>query len=147
MEAVFESNLVPAPGDSLLLSGTFAGMGYGAADPGIALSVADDGDSSNQLITEAVFIDDPAAVPLVINEIMADPQPGYHEWVEIYNSGEQAIALDNLRFSDSRDTLSIAAGGGLFLPVSMCCWPGIRRCWRNMPPMRRRCTYWVSSRL
>lgn len=116
VEAVFESNLVPAPGDSLLLSGTFAGMGYGAADPGIALSVADDGDSSNQLITEAVFIDDPAAVPLVINEIMADPQPGYHEWVEIYNSGEQAIALDNLRFSDSRDTLSIAAGGRVISP-------------------------------
>ncbi|MCB0294413.1 MAG: lamin tail domain-containing protein, partial [Calditrichaeota bacterium] len=70
----------------------------------------DDGDSSNQLITETVFVDDPAAVPLVINEIMADPLPGYHEWVEIYNSGAEAVPLENLHFSDSRDTMSISAG-------------------------------------
>ena len=110
VQAIFESSIVPAPGDSLLLSGEFAGMGYGEADPGIALSLADDGDSSNQLITETVFVDDPAAVPLVINEIMADPLPGYHEWVEIYNSSAESVPLENLHFSDSRDTLSISAG-------------------------------------
>lgn len=116
VEAVFESNLVPAPGDSLLLSGEFAGMGYGEADPGIALSVVDDGDSSNQLITATVFVDDPAAVPLVINEIMADPQAGYHEWVEIYNPGALPVALGHLQFSDSRDTLSLAAGERMLSP-------------------------------
>lgn len=114
--AVFESFIVPAPGDSLLLSGEFAGMGFGAADLGIALSLADDGDSTNQLITETVFIDDPAAVPLVINEIMADPLPGYHEWVEIYNAGEVALPLAQLHFSDSRDTLSLAAGERMLAP-------------------------------
>ncbi len=97
-----------SPGDSLILRGQFSDLPFGELHPGVALQIEGDGDTTNNVAVATVFVDNPAGVPVVINEIMFQPRTGYEEWVELYNRGEEPVNLRLLSFADSRDTISIS---------------------------------------
>ncbi len=109
---IIETGEVPtelAPGDSLAVEDRFENPPYGPLRPGVYLSVPGDGDTLNNVATHPVFVDDPARVGIIINEIMFEPASGLGEWVELYNRGSTEVNLRNVLFADARDTLLISA--------------------------------------
>lgn len=54
--------------------------------------------------------------PLVINEILYRPRPGYLEWVEVFNRGQYSLNINQWKFADARDTVIIPAGSTLVEP-------------------------------
>ncbi len=97
-----------ASGDSVELSGTFRNVGFGEWDFGVSISTPGDADSSNNIIVKTIFVDDPGAVDLAINEIQFAPETGFDEWIELANFGNSEINLRQLFFADSRDTVLIS---------------------------------------
>ena len=97
-----------ASSDSVELNGTFRNIGFGEWDFGVAVSTPGDADSSNNIIVKTIFVDDPGAVDLAINEIQFAPETGFDEWVELANFGNSEINLRRLFFADSRDTVLIS---------------------------------------
>ena len=54
--------------------------------------------------------------PLVINEILYSPQPGFPEWIELLNRGQYDLNINQWKFADARDTVTISAGSPLVEP-------------------------------
>ncbi len=100
--------LTLASGDSSIINGAFDGLPFGEIDLGVAIVSPVDEDTTNNVFTQSIFVDDPAGIGIVINEIMFEPETGREEWVEIFNDGDSEVNLRNVYFSDSRDTVQIS---------------------------------------
>lgn len=96
------------PGDSLMLEGKFDEVPAGQVSLGIAVAVDNDEDLSNNVGVETIYVSDPGSQRIIINEIMAAPNPGYAEWVELFNPGTSDINLGDIYFADARDTVRIS---------------------------------------
>lgn len=107
IETITISNPVAA-GDSLLIEDQFVDIPSGNVAFGIAVLVANDEDLSNNVMTQIIFVNDPVGVQIIINEIMANPQPGNDEWVELFNTGSSEINLRDIYFADAVDTVQVS---------------------------------------
>lgn len=106
---IFQNNTALAMDDSTVLSGEFKNIPFGDVVFAAAVLLDEDEDSTNNVAAQPVYVDNPTGENIVINEIMAEPQPGLEEWVELYNTGNQALNLRNIYFADARDTIQICS--------------------------------------
>lgn len=105
----FQSTTSLAADDSIVLEGEFLEIPFGEVNFALAILLAGDEDTTNNVAIQAVYVEDPGGEKIVINEILANPRPGEEEWVEFYNNGSRAINLRNLFFADAGDTIEISA--------------------------------------
>jgi len=108
--------LTLASDDSAIVNGVFDNPPFGEIDLGVASAASVDEDTSNNVITRTVFVDDPSGIDLVLNEIMFEPETGREEWVEIFNDGDTEVNLRNVFFSDARDTVQISGDDRFIQP-------------------------------
>lgn len=95
-------------GDSVIITGQFENISAGQVSFGVAVILQNDEDLTNNAKTKTVFVTDPGNLQLIINEIMAAPETGKAEWIEIFNSGTNDINLATIYFADSRDTVKLS---------------------------------------
>ena len=107
LETLSISNIL-MPGDSLLVEDEFGDIPAGNVSFGVAIIVQDDEDLTNNSKTKAVFVTDPVNLRVIINEIMAAPETGKDEWVELFNPGLSEINLRDIYFADAVDTVQIS---------------------------------------
>lgn len=104
------------PGDSLIIEDIFLNPPYGEVRAAVYVQVPGDEDTLNNGATREIFVDDPARIGIIINEIMFEPATGLGEWVELYNRGSTEVNLRMVLLADARDTLAISATDRLLPP-------------------------------
>ena len=95
-------------GDSMNIDGQFEDIPAGQVSFGVAIIVQNDEDLTNNVKTKTVFVTDPVNLKIIINEIMAAPETGKSEWIELFNPGTNNINLSTIYFADSRDTVKLS---------------------------------------
>ncbi|GAB4363941.1 MAG: hypothetical protein Kow0042_02170 [Calditrichia bacterium] len=101
--------------DTLHLQWDITGLPAGDYRLGVEIVFPADQQLQNNIRFLIVHIEN-LGNPLVINEILYRPLPGYFEWVEIYNRSQNFINLQNWFFSDARDTVLITAKSVIIEP-------------------------------
>ncbi len=100
-----------APDDSLEITLEFTPSQAGQTRFGLHLELSGDGVPQDNTALLSFFVDDPYRIDLVINEIMARPESGKFEWVELLNNGSNPVDLATVFFADARDTVQLADSG------------------------------------
>ncbi len=80
-----------------------------------SIQIPGDEDTTNNSWHQWVYVET-AAARLVLNEIMFDPRSGEGEWVEITNTGTQPVTLQQVRFTDFRDTVVVPVESLIVVP-------------------------------
>jgi hypothetical protein len=113
---LFLNNTPIMADDTLLYFGEFVNIPFGELTMGVAVMLEGDEDTTNNILLQTVYVDNPGGEDIFINEIMAEPLPNYSEWVELYNNSSKEINLRNIYFADAHDTIQISSTDKMMQP-------------------------------